>query len=319
VSFDQVSEAYFGQLDASQESIKAEYARLYPELQQTFGDSRRGAVDVFFTQPSTGLRGGAAKTKDGEFHLTYDAGLAPSNTLFLLGRLQTVHNASRTMLTGQSSRRFADLAYGAAGTILNIMEMQAAARLRSTPIDDKDLADRTRVAKAALRDVESFVETASQTRARILYSLGMLVGLSLVVFIGLLLNWLLPWLNWLPESDAHFLFYTLILGGIGAVISVISRASSLRLRYEVGPVELVLFGMFRPLVGGVSGFVVCALIRSKVLNFALPPDPAESIYYFAGAAFIAGFSERLAPGILETAGRRLSIVGADNRETGQPP
>jgi len=218
------------------------------------------------------------------------------------------------MLSGDSMRQFSDLAYGVASTIFSIMELQAAASSSGGALNEDDMAKRVRIAKTALRDLAAYVESASQTRARAGYSLGMVLGLAVVLAISLLLNWLIPFLGWLPTADAHFFFYTLILGGLGAVISVISRASSLRLRYEVGYRELVTFGAFRPLVGATFGFVLCALIRSKVLNFASPPDPTEAMFYYVGAAFIAGFSERLAPGVLESAARRFNVPGTDQRE-----
>jgi hypothetical protein len=317
VSFDQVCEAYFGQTDASEELTRNEYQRLYPELQRMFGECCGGPPVVFFTKPSVGLRGGAAQTGDCRFHLSYDAGLSPATTVFLLSQLEAIETRSHTMLSsGDSMRQFSDLAYAAATTIFSIMELQAAASSAGQFIPDEDMTKRVRVAKAELRDLAAYVETASQTRARAGYSLGMAYGLALVLAVSLVLNWFIPAVGWLRVNDAHFLFYTLILGGLGAVVSVISRAGSMTLRYEVGYNELVKFGVFRPLVGAVFGFVLCALIRSKVLNFASPPDASEALFYYVGAAFIAGFSERLAPGILESAARRINLSASDKREVG---
>lgn len=314
VSFDQVCEAYFGQDDNSDLAKKAEYKRLYPDLERTFGDITGGPPTTYFTQYKAGLRAGAAKTGDNHFRLVYDLGLAPSDTVFLLSRLDHLETASHTVLSGQYLAQFAEHAYNAATNILAIMESQAKAAAAG-PHDDrkeldkeqKDLENRVKVANSALDDIAAFSESASQTIARLDYSKGMLIGLGVLTFFTLFLNWVVSELGWLPASTAHFIFYTMLTGGVGAVVSVISRASSLKLDYEVGHLQLTLLGMFRPLVGGVFGFIICALIRSKVVNFATPPDPTESLFYYAGAAFIAGFSERLAPGILESTGRRLTL------------
>ena len=313
--FDQVCEAYFGQHDASDQALRDEYKRLYPLLQSTFSETTKGASLVYFTQPITGLRSGAAQTGDNNFHLIYDTGLCPSNTVFLLSRLDQLKTGSHVMLSGRSRAEFTELAYAAATNIFALMEYQAKTRAGEGQVDKEDLDNRVRVCKSSLRDLASILESASQTQARLDYSLGMLIGMALLATIVLFLNWLVPTVGWLPDTTAHFLFYTMLAGGIGAVISVISRASSLRLDYHVGHFQLGLFGIFRPVVGGVFGFVVCALIRSKVINFAAPPDPSESLFYYAGAAFLAGFSERLAPGILESAGRRLTVPAAAMRES----
>ncbi len=313
VSFDQVCEAYFGKFDNEDPAKMAEYGRLYPDLERIFGDVTGGPPTTYFTQPRAGLRAGAAKTGDNHFYLLYDLGLAPSDTVFLLSRLGHLETASHAVLSGQYLIEFTEHAYDAATNILAIMESQAkaaAARPREQKELDKeqkDLENRVKVADSALDDIAAFSDSASQTIARLDYSKGMLIGLGLLTFFTLFLNWVVSELGWLPDSTAHFVFYTMLTGGVGAVVSVISRASSLKLDYEVGHLQLTLLGMFRPLVGGVFGFIICALIRSKVVNFAAPPDAAESLFYYAGAAFIAGFSERLAPGILESAGRKLTL------------
>lgn len=313
VSFDQVCEAYFGKFDNTDQAKMAEYARLYPDLERTFGDVTGGSPTTYFTEPGTRLRAGAAKTGDKRFYLIYDLGLAPSDTVFLLSRLDHLEAASHAVLSGPYQAQFTEHAYNAATNILSLMESQviaAAADPQREPkeLDQerKDLDNRVKVADSAVDDIAAFSESASQTIARLDYSKGMLIGLGLLTFFTLILNWAVAALGWLPESTAHFIFYTTLTGGVGAVVSVISRASSLKLDYEVGHLQLTLLGMFRPLVGGIFGFIICALIRSKVVNFATPPDPSESLFYYAGAAFISGFSERLAPGILESAGRKLT-------------
>jgi hypothetical protein len=314
VSFDQVCEAYFGQFDNKDQARMAEYGRLYPDLERTFGDVTGGPPTTYFTEPTARLRAGAAATGDNHFFLIYDLGLAPSDTVFLLSRLEHIETVSHAVLFGQYRAQFTEHAYNAATNILSLMESQAlaaAAGPHSEPKDQdkerKDLDNRIKVAASELDDIAAFNESASQNIARLDYSKGMLIGLGLLTFFTLILNWAVAALGWLPDSTTHFIFYTMLTGGVGAVVSVISRASSLKLDYQVGHLQLTLLGMFRPLVGGIFGFIICALIRSKVVNFASPPDPSESLFYYAGAAFVSGFSERLAPGILESTGRRLTV------------
>src|SRR5260370_23952218 len=89
----------------------------------------------------------------------------------------------------------------------------------------------------------------------------------------------------------------IITGGVGVVVSVIARSASLNLPYEVGKSQLRYFGLYRPIVGGIFGFILCALIRSKVVNLVAIPDQTQAIYYYVTVAFLGGFSERLVPRI----------------------
>ncbi len=302
VSFEQVCEAYFGRHDSKDpDPRKAEYLRLFPLLQLMYSHLHPGTT-TYFTSVSSHLRNGVAVSDD-RFDLVYDAGLAPSNTLYLLGWLNRVNIESRVLLRKGVLASYNQLAYSAATKILSVMEYQRAA---GTNVNQKELTERIMVGESTVRDAEDYAKRMSQTIARSAYSGGLLAGMGLVAVSTLILNALLPSLDWLPAADAHFVFYSILAGGAGATVSVLARASSMKFDYEVGRRQLAFFGLVRPFVGGVFGFILGALIRSKVVNLVTIPDSAQALYYYAALTFLGGFSERLVPSILQSAERRVN-------------
>src|SRR5258708_7286453 len=99
VSFDQLCEAYFGRHDATDDR-KSAYEQVYPQIQAAY-DKKHGATTTYFAEPRLNLRAGIALSKRAgtdQLALVYDAGLAPSNTLYLLGWLARMNIESRTLL-----------------------------------------------------------------------------------------------------------------------------------------------------------------------------------------------------------------------------
>jgi hypothetical protein len=316
VSFDQLCEAYFGRHDGLGDRRLA-YEQLYPQIQAAY-DRKHGTTTTYFTEPGLNLRAGIAFSKGvgtDQLALVYDPGLAPSNTLYLLGWLDKMNIESRTLLTDNVLTQYNELAYAAGSNVLAVMEYQKKA---GTDIGQEDLSNRIKVLESTLNDAEAFSTRNTQTIARSIYSEGMLKGLVALAAVALTLIWLLPAFGWLGSDDARFIFFTMLTGGVGAVVSVMARSASLNLPSEVGKSQLRYFGLYRPIVGGIFGFILCALIRSKVVNFVAIPDQAQAIYYYVTVAFLGGFSERLVPGILESAERRFSVSGS-TRRTAHPP
>jgi hypothetical protein len=306
VSFEQVCEAYFGRHDCDDvDPRKAEYVRLFPQLQVIYSGAHLGTT-TYFTELDSHLRNGVAVSDD-RFDLVYDAGLAPSNTLYLLGWLNRINIESRVLLKKETLAAYNQLAYSAATKVLSVMEYQKDAGANA---NRAELSDRIKVAESTVRDAEDFATRTSQTIARSAYSKGLLAGMGLLCVMALILNGLLPSLDWISPSDAHFVFYSILTGGVGATVSFLARAGTIKFDYEVGRGQLAFFGVFRPLVGGIFGFILAALIRSRVVNFVTIPDAAQALYYYAAVAFLGGFSERLVPGILQSAERRFNLTGS---------
>jgi len=149
-----------------------------------------------------------------------------------------------------------------------------------------------------LLQVEHYYDQAGNKSARLRFFSGMLYGVVALAAIGAG-SGLLVWSSGVLDADAvtrRTIFICLAAGGIGAVVSVLTRMASqdrFRLDYEVGRTTSVLLGSFRPLLGGVFGVLIYALMRSKILQIT-PPTGSQAYYFYAVIAFLAGFNERWA-------------------------
>jgi hypothetical protein len=164
--------------------------------------------------------------------------------------------------------------------------------------------------KRELEQAAHYYLRAASRYAKFDYFVGMLVGIFvclLVIALGALV-WVLF------GFDAYIgkiLVGCLVAGGIGAVISVLSRMTfgELVLDYEAGRRLLTMFGGFRPVIGMAFGAAMWVMAGSGVL--ALGPSEASKIPYFQILiAFLAGFSERWAQDML---GRTADQIGAPRK------
>lgn len=85
-------------------------------------------------------------------------------------------------------------------------------------------------------------------------------------------------------------------GGIGAIASVmarITRGAHIETNQDRGRFITVLSGAFRPIVGGMFGAMLYILILGGIVPLQ-SDDGIDAGLFFAGIAFLAGFSERWA-------------------------
>lgn len=106
-------------------------------------------------------------------------------------------------------------------------------------------------------------------------------------------------------------------GAVGALLSVLERLTrgELKVEFQTGFAVRFMSGISRPIVGALSGLALLVLIKgSVVLTFVKPPGETDQALalFFAGIAFIAGFSERFLKDVLGNAGKVL-------RQSKEPP
>jgi len=153
---------------------------------------------------------------------------------------------------------------------------------------DQSHADQ-RTLEQELESTEAYYLTAVRRQARIHYMLGMLIGLPLAGLVA----YILYSFHDLPTNMS----IAFAAGAAGALVSVMERLTSgkLEMNHEVGRAINVTLGLMRPFIGALFAVALYFFISGDLVSvFQLPDDPQTQRYFFAGLAFLAGFSERFA-------------------------
>jgi hypothetical protein len=178
-----------------------------------------------------------------------------------------------------------------------------------------------------LTQANDLVRRMAQRQAQLDYFYGMVMGaVFLVVFVAAVqfLPMFIPTAGaaWLPRQLAMdsttpwlvpLLWLCPIVGGIGAVISVMQRMGSgeFALRDRAGSLALHFVGAFRPLIGAVFASAIVTLLFTGILPVQIKATASTSpVLLFCVIAFISGFSERWAQDMLG-AGEAALSVGSD--------
>jgi hypothetical protein len=167
-----------------------------------------------------------------------------------------------------------------------------------------------------LRDAEQYYDEVGLRQAQLVYVRGMIVGALLIAAVAAGV-WAVSGLDF-----SNRIVLAVALGAAGAVLSVMERMSSkdkkFELDYELGRAPLVVFGAFRPLLGAGFGLVVYAALASKFVNIDLTSASTTTTFY-ALMSFAAGWSERLAKDVLDSAETTVGAsLKARHAATAQP-
>lgn len=91
--------------------------------------------------------------------------------------------------------------------------------------------------------------------------------------------------------------------GLGSFVSVAIRAEAFIAKREKNQFDLFLVGFFRPVIGTSFAFLLVAIVESGVFTGILSIDsmkPHKKIYLYIAISFVAGFSERLIKGVVDS-------------------
>ncbi|HKG43297.1 MAG TPA: hypothetical protein VKB10_03510 [Gaiellaceae bacterium] len=163
--------------------------------------------------------------------------------------------------------------------------------------NDRAITELERSARAELKGIESYYQRAAVRSGQIVYVGGMLLGalpLVLLVALAFLLKLADP-----SDAAVRTGLFCFAAGGLGALISVMSRMTSSRVRvdWEFGKDTLRTLGALRPFVGGIFGLMTFFALKSGVVALDIV-NSSKSTYFYILFAFAAGFSERLAQDML---------------------
>jgi hypothetical protein len=183
--------------------------------------------------------------------------------------------------------------------------------------DDLCLAPLTK----RLRDAEQFMLRCAARRAQGKYLKGMLLGSAGTgVVVAAVATALLVGDHFTRLAGQLLLVAT--AGAIGAVVSVLWRMTSGSFRmnlptlsHEMKGTDVRLMAAFRPVIGLVFALAVIVLVMGALI----PVDQRSGVTQtalFAGIAFMAGFSERLAQDMFVRSGQGLAGVMGDSPSAG---
>jgi hypothetical protein len=180
---------------------------------------------------------------------------------------------------------------------------------------DKDAAlkyERDELSKARL-----YYEEVGLRQAQLTYLCGMIFGALLISALALGV-WAIT-----GQSFSNRIVLAIALGGAGALLSVMARMSNPKdhfvLDYELGKAPLVVFGIFRPVLGAAFGLVLYGALASSLVNVQLKSGASGTTALYALLSFTAGWSERLAKDVLDAAENTVGAAVKARREGGQQP
>lgn len=302
-SFVQWAEARFGSSKAfNPDRVNRLINERYrPKLLKAFEAEHGGVSAVYWCE---NVKAGAVLTKEAKLYVINPLGQT-SQVDELIYHVHKVNDAARLILGGQDLKICIDRLYGVTTHALAILDAQAG----PNPPDFKGVFSTLELLGNEIDQIDRSRKGAAQRKAQIDYFLGMLGGISALAGATLLFI-LVSALLELPLSSVNPLAASLVAGGAGAVVSVMSRmhGGKLQLRYKAGSRLIGLLGAFRPVIGSIMGVALLILIVSGLLPVVVPSDAGVRLYFFAGVAFLAGFSERFAQDMLAKSKERLGTA-----------
>jgi hypothetical protein len=163
---------------------------------------------------------------------------------------------------------------------------------------EEDLDDVLAEHSEELKRIERYYDRAASKSARLVYFLGMLVGLILLAALGL---GILGIIDVFTELGTHStqtqnFFASYGAGAVGALVSVMLRMrpdtrAGFSVDYEVGRGPLFWLGAFRPVIGAIFASAVYFALESNFIQLGtITQQNTFTFYAFVG--FLAGFSER---------------------------
>jgi hypothetical protein len=188
---------------------------------------------------------------------------------------------------------------------------------------DRDGADEqadpvpvVREQRQELNSIEEYYRRAGSRIGRILYTWGMVIGLT--VLAALLSVFLVPLSLWGPlewgDPGLQIFLVSYGAGAIGAFISVLQRMATEKfmIHYDLGKRSLYILGSYRPVLGAVFGVFTYFLLASHLLQ---TEDPAgeRALFFYGAVAFVAGFSERFTKVLVKGVEGRLGSGGEQAR------
>ncbi len=218
-----------------------------------------------------------------------------------LWRANALAREGHQLLTGPRGAVLASMVQSVFVYLLGILDSLH----RPQPADDPCGQSAERIQKSLvtagkeLDRIATYLRRSTQAVSQKDYLLGMLLGLLGLPLLALGLG-----MMHIGDADtAQLPPFVLVVGGAGAVVSVMTRISSGKLILDPHASRgmLALGGVVRPVIGAVMALVVYVVIQSGLVPMEVPDGTQDATYLFVTLAFLAGFSERFAQDMLSRA------------------
>jgi hypothetical protein len=298
----------------------AEFQREQGKVEQVYWSTRTASAVAMTVKRGSKPRGDPLRLRERQdivrFHRVTDWVTRDSPMVAdLLNECDLLASRVEQVLRGTSQRIAMRWILGIAMHLLGFLERDASASDRRS--EERQFV---RAQRAKLAEVDAYYRRAASQAGRVIYVSGMLIGLLLVAILGVLAAWLLGTTDMSPHHRKLVLL-CYGAGAIGALVSTISRmgkpeAGKFNVDFELGRPLIRRLGVFRPFLGAIFGVAFFFLLASGLLD--LKPGPGLEPYYYGIAAFLAGFSERFATGMLGAAEHKLEptpVPGAEQPDS----
>ena len=145
-------------------------------------------------------------------------------------------------------------------------------------------------------------EASARWGSRYAYAKGMAVGVLCLAVGERIAFMLIPSRTVAVET----LLAVIATGAMGAVVSVMTRMSSNS--FHLDPLAehsaLRVLGIFRPFIGAFFGVAMFLIVDGGMLDLvpqSVESDTSKQVMFFSALAFVSGFSERFAKGVITAA------------------
>jgi hypothetical protein len=295
-SLDQLLEA---ERNRRTNSADAEACARYDDLRARYEEAHGEILDLFICKHIEGA--GAVLTSKDEIKVRYPADqVAALQPEFeeALWRATALGREGIQLLAGRRRTLLASMVQSVVVYLLGVLDSQHqslhAANGQPAGSSPGRIERSLAAARSELDRIGQFLRRSAQAVAEKFYLQGMLLGLPVLP--------LLAWAVGSVQMDGVAvppLVIAVVAGGVGAVISVMTRISAGKLSLDCHATTalLRLAGFFRPLIGAISGLIIYVVVQAGLVPVT-PPTQAKGVYFFTAIAFLAGFSERWAQDML---------------------
>jgi hypothetical protein len=208
----------------------------------------------------------------------------------LLRRIELKERQSVVQLDGPAHRILVQSLFS---LVVGLLSTVAATNGMARDAGARSVGSALRAADRELTTLSRFVQASARRTALGRYlaglPIGAVIGTALVALAAHSLT-----IGAVVENN--HLPICLASGAIGAIISVMARVSQgerVDVDSDKTKMVTVLAGSFRPVIGAVFGAVLYVLICGGLLPLTVPGGDQKCLF-FAGLAFVAGFTERWA-------------------------